>query len=143
MAVVRPVADSAKKFVNRASAAAPDYQAGVANAGQRWQAGTEAAGDSYVQGTQEAIADGRFLKGVRKAGAAKYQNNASKLGPDRFRTGVANAENAYSTGVAPYIGAMQGFDYGPSGSRGSAQRRARIDRHIDLMRKTKREQLGA
>lgn len=143
MAVVRSVADSAKKFVNRASAAAPDYQAGVANAGPRWQAGTEAAGDAYVQGTQEAIADGRFLKGVRKAGASKYQTNASKLGPDRFRTGVANAEGAYSAGTAPYISAMQGFDYGPSGSRGSQQRRQRIDRHIDLMRKTKKEQLGA
>lgn len=143
MAVVRSAADSAKKFVQRAQAAAPDYASGVAGAGPRWQAGTEAANDAYKQGVQESLADDRFVRGVRKAGAGKYQTNASKLGPDRFRTGVANAEAAYVGGVQPFISAMQGFDYGPSGSRGSAQRRQRIDRHIDLMRKTKKESLGA
>ncbi len=143
MAQVRSAADSAKKFVTRASAAQPDYASGVANAGGRWQAGAEAANDAFKQGVQDALADDRFVRGVRKAGAAKYQMNASKLGPDRFRTGVANAEGAYSQGVSPFISAMQGFDYGPRGARGSATNRSRIDRHIDLMRKTKREQLGA
>jgi hypothetical protein len=143
MAQVRPVAESAKKFVTRATAAAGDYQSGVANAGPRWQAGAEASNDAFKQGIQEALNDDRFIKGVRKAGAQKYQANAVKLGPDRFRTGVSNAEQAYANGTAPFIAAMQGFDYGPGGARGSAQRRTRIDRHIDLMRKTKREQLGA
>lgn len=142
MAQVRSAVESAKKFVKRAGEAVADYQGGVMNAGPRWQAGAEAADDAWKTGTQEAIAEGRFKKGVVKAGGQKYQNNAVKLGPERFRTGVANAEAAYNQGVAPYISAMQGFDYGPSGARGSTINRDRISRHFDLMRKTRREQLG-
>jgi hypothetical protein len=140
---VRSAVDSAKKFVTRASAARGDYARGVQNAGPRWQAGAEASEEAWRSGTQDAINQGRFVRGVRKAGAAKYQNNATKLGPDRFATGVSNAEQAYNQGVAPYLGAMSSADYGPRGARGSAQNRERIGRHIELMRKTRSEQLGA
>lgn len=143
MAIVRNAAESAKKFVQRAGAAAPDYASGVANAGGRWQAGAEASDAAWADGTQQAISEGRFKRGVQKSGtAAKYQTNATKLGPDRFRTGVANAEGAYNAGVSPYIAAMSGFDYGPKGARGSSTNIDRITRHMTLMRKTKREQLG-
>lgn len=143
MALVRSAADSAKKFVQRAGAAAPDYAAGVQGAGPRWQAGAEASDAAWADGTQQAISEGRFKRGIQRSGAQqKYQNNATKLGPDRFRSGVANAEGAYSQGVSPFISAMAGFDYGPKGSRGSPTNRDRIGRHIDLMRKTKRETLG-
>ena len=143
MAQVRSVGDSAKKFVARAQAAASDYQAGVQNAGSRWQAGAEASEDAYATGVQEALADKRFGKGVRKAGASKYQTNAVKLGPERFRTGVANAETAYQTGVQPYVAAMQGFTYSQRGARGSAQNARRVQEQMDLMRKTRRDALGA
>jgi hypothetical protein len=139
---VRSAAESASKFVKRASAARDDYKNGVSNAGQRWQAGAEASEDAWRTGTQDAINQGRFVKGVRKAGGGKYQNNAVKLGPDRFATGVSNAEQAYNAGVAPYLGAMSSADYGPRGARGSSQNRDRIGKHIDLMRKTRSEQLG-
>jgi hypothetical protein len=142
MANVRSAADSAKKFVQRASAASPDYATGVANAGGRWQAGAEASDEAYKTGLNESLAEGRFLKGIRKSGGAKYQANAVKLGPERFRTGVANAEGAYNAGVQPFIAAMASFDYGPKGARGSAQNRARIDRHLDLMRKTRKDVLS-
>lgn len=142
MAVVRSAADSAAKFVKRARDAKDDYKNGVANAGGRWQAGTEASEQAYKDGVNEAMNEGRFVKGVRKAGGQKYQNNAVKLGPDRFATGVDNAKEAYVAGVNPYLGAMSGFDYGPKGARGSTQNRERINRHIDLMRKTRKETLG-
>lgn len=143
MALVRSAADSAKKFVTRAKAARQDYQDGVAGAGPRWQAGAAASGDAWKDGTQQAINEDRFTRGVNKSGTqAKYQNNATKLGPDRFATGVDNAGPAYTAGVSPFIQAMSGFEYGPKGARGSSTNRDRIMKHIDLMRKTKRETLG-
>lgn len=143
MAVVRSAADSATKFVARAKAARGDYASGVANAGPRWQAGAAASGDAWKSGTQDAINEDRFTKGVNKSGTqAKYQNNATKLGPDRFAAGVDNAGGAYTTGVAPFIQAMSGFDYGTKGAKGSQTNRDRMGKHIDLMRKTKRETLG-
>lgn len=143
MAVVRSAADSAKKFVTRARGAKDDYKSGVMNAGPRWQAGAESAEQAWKDGTTEAMNEGRFGRGVRKSGTSqKYQNNAVKLGPDRFAQGVENAEAAYSQGVQPYISAMAGFEYGPKGARGSSQNRDRISRHIDLMRATRKQTLG-
>lgn len=139
---VRSVAESAKKFVNRASAARGDFAAGVASAGNRWLEGAAASQDAWKTGTQEAINEGRFERGVRAAGAAKYQDNASKLGPDRFVTGVANSEGAYQRGVAPFVGALQSASLSPRGARGSPQNARRVAEVMDLMRKTRRERLG-
>lgn len=140
---VRSAADSAKKFVSRAGAAQNDYAAGVAGAGNRWQAGAEASEQAYVQGTQEAIAQGRFGKGVRAAGGAKYQDKATKLGPARFATGVAAAENDYAKGVQPHLSAMASFDPGPKGMRGSPQNAQRSLAVQQLNRKIRLERLGS
>jgi hypothetical protein len=139
---VRNASDAARKFVNRAQAAAGDYAAGVQGAGQRWQAGAEASEEAWKTGTQEAITEGRFKKGVTRAGAAKYQDNATKLGPDRFRSGVANAEGAYNRGVAPFISALQSATLPTRGARGSAQNANRVQEVMTLMRRVRREQLG-
>lgn len=140
---VRSAADSAKKFVTRAKAARQDYADGVKGAGGRWKAGASAAGPAWVAGTQDAINNDTYSKGVSQSGTEqKYQNNAAKLGPDRFAQGVDNASDSYSNGVAPFLAAMSSADYGAKGAKGSSQNRDRISRHIDLMRKTKRERLG-
>lgn len=140
---VRSVQDSASKFVKRASAADQDYKAGVQNAGGRWQAGAEASEDAYATGVSEALAEKRFGKGVRKAGAAKYQDNAVKLGPERFRTGVANAEQAYVKGSAPFVSAMASTTLSPRGARGSSQNANRVREQMDLMRRVRKDTLGS
>jgi phage tail tape-measure protein len=143
MPQVRSAADSAKKFVTRAKAARQDYADGVKGAGGKWKAGASAAGDAWKTGTQDAINNDTYTRGVSQSGTEqKYQNNATKLGPDRFAAGVDNAADSYSSGVAPFLAAMSGADYGAKGAKGSQQNRDRIGRHIDLMRKTKREKLG-
>lgn len=139
---VRSAAESAAKFKTRAAAASQDYANGVRGAGGRWAAGAEASEEAWATGTQEAIAQRRFGKGVRKAGAAKYEQNATTLGPQRFSQGVANAEGAYSAGVAPFIAAMSSATLPVKGSRGSAGNMARVQAQSDLMRKTRMERLG-
>jgi hypothetical protein len=140
---VRSAADSAAKFKARAAAAQNDYANGVRGAGGRWADGAMASEDVWAAGTQEAIAQKRFGKGVRKAGAAKYEQNAVTLGPSRFATGVANAEPAYAAGVAPFVQAMSSATLPPKGARGSAQNMARVQAQADLMRKIRMERLGA
>lgn len=139
---VRSAAESAKKFKDRASAAQSDYENGVRGAGQRWQAGAEAAEEAHKAGTMEALNEGRFVKGIRKAGAAKYQDNAVKLGPQRFVQGVANAQPAYEKGVAPFVSAMASANLSPRGARGSGQNARRVQEQMDLMRATRRATLG-
>ena len=140
---VRSAADSAAKFKSRAAAARNDYASGVQGAGARWQAGAEASEDAWAAGTQEAISQKRFGKGVRRAGATRYQENASKLGPDRFVTGVQNADQAYARGVSPYISAMQSTTLPPRGARRSPQNAARIQANNELMARVRMEQLGS
>lgn len=139
---VRSSADSAKKFVARAAAASEDYKSGVAGAGQKWQAGAEAAESAWSEGTQQAINEGRFRRGVNKAGSAKYQDNAVKLGPERFRQGVQNAQTSYERGVQPFVAAMQSATLSPRGARTSGANLRRVQEQNDLMRKTRREVLG-
>lgn len=140
---VRSAQESAAKFKTRAAGAQNDYAAGVKGAGARWSEGAQAAEDSWAAGTQEAISQKRFGKGVRKAGAGKYEKNATELGPQRFAQGVNLAENAYASGVAPFVQAMSSATLPPKGARGSAQNMARVQAQSDLMRKTRLERLGA
>lgn len=138
---VRSSADSAAKWKTRAAAAQNDYQAGVQGAGQRWADAAGASEDAYKAGVQEAMNDGRFSKGVRKAGAAKYQDRATKVGPQRYQQGVSVAQDDYSKGVQPFITAMSSATLPPKGARGSAQNITRVQAQMDLMRKTRLEHL--
>jgi hypothetical protein len=140
---VRNVQESATKFKTRAGAAGEDYKRGVAGAGQRWQAGAEASEGAYEAGVQEAIGQKRFAAGVRRAGAQRYQDKATMLGPDRFRTGVAAAEGDWARGFAPHAAALSAFDPGPKGPRGSAQNYDRARRTAEHLRQTRIANLGA
>jgi hypothetical protein len=124
---IKDTGSIAKKFVQRAGAASGDYAAGVQVAGQDWQTNTVNGKDNYVAGVQQAIADGRFEKGVSAAGAQKYVDNATKLGPQRYQTGVAQAESAYQRGVGPHLDMMKSLDLPPKGPKGSAQNQQRAN----------------
>lgn len=140
---VKNVQESAAKFKQRASAASEDYKRGVAGAGQRWQAGAESSEDAWATGTTEAIANRRFGAGVRRAGAQRYQEKATTLGPDRFRTGVQAAEGDWSRGFAPFAAALSAFDPGAPGARGSQQNYDRSRRVAEHLRATRMANLGA
>jgi hypothetical protein len=121
---VKDIGTVAKKFVTRAAAASGDYKDGVANAGNDWENATRAAEDNYAQATQEAIAKGRFGKGV--AGKSqKFQRNAVNLGAARYAGGVQNAQDAYAQGTAPYLDLLKGLTLPPPGVRGSGANQQR------------------
>jgi hypothetical protein len=115
---VKSVADSATKFVTRASAAGADYKMGVANAGQSWSDSTMAASDTYAAGVQQAIGRGAFAKGVSKAGPQKYQTNASTKGANHYPEGIRAGQSSYTQNAAPYFDALAGIVYPPRRPRG-------------------------
>jgi len=113
-----------KKFVTRASAAAPDYQAGVANAGGTWESHAGASESSYDQGVTQAIAAKRYGKGVQGKGG-KFQQNASTLGAQRYPQGVQNAGDAWARGVGPAFATLKSLTLPPKGPRRSPQNQQR------------------
>lgn len=140
---VKSIADSQQKFSQRAAAAAPDYGKGVAGAGNKWQAGAQASEDAWAAGTQDAITNRRFGAGVRRNGtAAKYQTRAAKLGPDRYRAGVAEGAADWGTNFAPHADTLRNLDPGPKGMRGSEQNYNRSRAVGQALRAKKLELLG-
>lgn len=139
---VKDAASSAKKWSDRASSADKDYLAGVQGAGNRWVEGAASSEDAYNKGVAQAASKGSFGKGVRKAGASKYQDRATKFGPDRFRTGVQGSAPDYQKGVAPYTAALNSTTLEMRGARGSSQNARRVQQVMDVMRATRDQQLG-
>jgi hypothetical protein len=125
MIKVKDVNASATKFVQRAQSAAPDYTAGVSNAGPAWAANSAAAVDTWGTAVQAAVADGRFVRGINKAGPQKYQTRASTVGAQRYPSGVAAAGPSWATGTGPYLTAISNFTLPPrrpTGDPGNLQR---------------------
>ena len=96
-----------KRWVDRASIASDTYKQGILNPRRDWAQATAAAADNQALGAQAAIADGRFVKGVQKAGSAKWSAKAINLGGSRFVQGVQAGQNDYATGIKPYLDVIE------------------------------------
>lgn len=112
-------ANSDKRWATRAAAATGDYTDGVKNPRVSWQAATAGAAAAQAAGSQKAIAEKRFEKGVAAAGDAKWQTKTVQKGPGRFAEGVAGAQGDYATAVAPYLAVIESVQLPPRGAVGS------------------------
>ena len=115
---VRTPQAAAQSFVTGVNGAAKSYADGVAGAGQAWHDAAMASSDTYAQGVQAAISDGRFAKGVQKAGAQRFVDKATKVGAGRFTTGAAAAVQDYQTGVQPYLDVIAAQNLPPRRPKG-------------------------
>jgi hypothetical protein len=122
---VKNPGDVASKWKGRAGAAAGDYGTGVAGAAGDWEAKSLASEDNYKQSVVDAASKGRYGAGVRGS-AAKYQKNATTLGPQRYTAGVANAQDAYAGAMAPVLQTIAGLNLPPRGVKGTNQERSNI-----------------
>ncbi len=116
--ILKPLAEIAKKFVTRAQAASPDYEAGVKSPGKDWASETKAAEGSYQAGVQAAISRGAFGKGVAEAGTGKWQEKASTLGKQRYGPGVAQAGADFQKGFASMADVLSRISLPPRGAKG-------------------------
>jgi len=126
MPAIKSTAISADKWVRRAGQAGPDYARGVQNPRTSWQDATTAAAESQAAGVQQAIAEGRFEKGVAAAGNAKWQRKATTVGAQRFGPGVAAAKGDYEAGFSPFAAVIQGVQLPPRGPKGDPRNYERV-----------------
>lgn len=115
---VKSLTDITEKWRRRVQGAGPDYQKGVATTTKDWAENTAAAEDSYNTGVQEAIAAGRFGRGVREAGTGKWRQKIQAVGITRWPQGVAAAGDDFQKGFAPYREALERIDLPPRMPRG-------------------------
>lgn len=122
----KSIANSAKKFVERASVAGPAYVQGVNNPKRPWLESTIEGEANYKLGINAAIAAGRFGKGVKRVGQEKYTKGATSKGQTRYPEGVAISEGDWSKGVEPYFAALASIALPKRGPRGSAVNLTRV-----------------
>ena len=116
---VKPVAASADKLVARAQAASGEYSVNAQAAGEKWLSITQAAkGALQAAGLSAQLAD-RWLRGVARAGAAKYSRKIKDVGADRFSSGVAAGKIDYAANVEPYFSTIAGLTLSARAPRGS------------------------
>jgi hypothetical protein len=114
----KPIADVATKWVNRASAAAPEYQKGLSAPSKDWATETKASETAYNAGVQDAIGRNAFGKGVAKAGSEKWSRKALAVGPARYGSGVTAAQPDYTSDFGPYLDALGRISLPARGKRG-------------------------
>lgn len=134
---VKDAATVARKWVTRASGASGDYAAGVKEAGADWEQNTLAGKENYSMGVGQAIADGRYEKGVREAGQGKYVTRASGIGSQRFAPGVQASEGEMARGVAPVLEAIRSINLPPRRPKGDPGNMERANMVASVLRKLK------
>jgi hypothetical protein len=115
---LKPIADIASKWARRASAAGPDYEAGIRAPKADWATEAKAAEPAFEAGLQDAISRKAFGKGVAKAGTEKWSRKALAVGPGRYGPGVTTATPDYSTEFGPYHDALERVALPTRGRRG-------------------------
>lgn len=134
---LKSMSEITEKWRRRASAAGPDYEAGVRSPKEDWSSETIAAKAAYEAGVQDAIGRDAFTKGVREAGTEKWARKTLAVGPARYPTGVAAAEADYSTGFGPYRDAIERIVLPIRGRRGDPANIERVRGIADALHRQK------
>jgi hypothetical protein len=115
---LKSMADISAKWARRASAAGPDYEAGLKSPKEDWATATKNAETAFEAGIQDAVSRKAFGKGVTKAGSEKWSRKALAVGPARYGPGVTAATTDYSTEFSPYHDAIERISLPPKGRKG-------------------------
>jgi len=123
---IKSIAAIAEKWERVTPLRSQDYIDGVRTTRKDWEAETIAAAENYIQGVQEAITNGRFQRGVSKAGTEKWRKNTIEKGGTRWGQGVRLGGIEYARGFAPYRDALEALVLPPRGPRGDPRNIERV-----------------
>jgi len=135
MVKTKPVDLVVKKWQERASVATDDYKFGVMNPKKDWATAAEAAFDAWAKGVQTAIAEKRFVGGVRKAGTEKWRRKAVEVGADRYAPGIRAAADEYAAAMTEVLRVIEGVDLPPRGPKGDPRNYERVVKIGDALHK--------
>jgi hypothetical protein len=94
------------------------YESGVKSPKKDWAAATAGSETTYKDAVTKAASEGRFGKGVRRAGSEKWQRKAVDIGASRWGPGVSAAAQDYESGFTPYRDALDKISYKPRYPKG-------------------------
>jgi len=114
-----------------------DYALGIKNPKRDWAQAASAAKESHKAAMAAAGQNDSYVKGVNKAGSARWQEKAIKKGPSRFAEGVVVGAADYGTGFAPYADVIKATTLTPRFPRGDIRNLDRVKVMSQALRKKK------
>jgi hypothetical protein len=143
MPPIKPLDRISEKWLRMSSASQADYQAGIENPRVSWETATAASENSYKAGVTAAANAGRFGRGVKKAGNAKWQDGARTKGVARWAEGIRLAQSRYEAGFSPYARVIQNTTLPARGPKGDPANINRVSVLDKALRDEKLRQQGA
>jgi len=126
MPAIKSMKDIAEKWTRVTPARSEDYRLGIESPKKDWEDETVNAEPRYKAGVTKAAAEGRFGRGVKKAGTAKWKEKALRVGPTRFSEGVMIGGPAYEEGFAPFRDVIERTELPPRAAKGDPANIARV-----------------
>ena len=142
MVKVKSLEEIKRKWTEVTPGRAPYYESGVRNPREDWASRAAGAESAWQQGVQEAITQGRFAKGVRRAGTEKWQRKALAVGVRRWPEGVRAAADDYASGFAPYRDVIERLTLPDRRAKGDPANIERVRVIAQALHKKKLELLG-
>jgi len=137
MVKVKPIDIVVKKWQARASIATDDYKYGIENPKRPWDKAAEEAFDAWASGVQAAIADKRFVGGVRRAGLEKWKRKALNVGAPRYAPGITAAVDDYTAAMGEVLKVIEAISLPPRGPKGDPRNYERVKLIGDTLHKWK------
>lgn len=126
MVAIRSTREIAEKWSSVTPTRTAFYEAGVKAPKKDWARATFAAEDVYKQAVIRAANEGRFGKGVNKAGTEKWQRKSIDIGAGRWGPGVSVAAPDFEAGFAPYRDAIEKITLKPRFPKGDPRNFDRV-----------------
>jgi len=143
MPAIRTIEFIVKKYERVTPLKEEEYRFGIETPKEDWEVETSAANTAWKDGTQTAIREDRFIKGVRKAKTAKWKRRALVRGVPRYRPGVEDGIEDYRTGFSPYHEVIRVTVLPTRYMKGDPRNIERVREMAMALRRKKIELLGA
>ena len=102
MVAIRSSREIAEKWSTVTPTRTGFYESGVRAPKKDWARVTLASEGTYKEAVTRAAQEGRFGRGVQRAGTEKWQRKAIEVGAGRWGPGVSIAAPDYEAGFSPY-----------------------------------------
>jgi len=114
------------KWIRRARVAGPDYEAGIKAPKRSWQKAATEAKDVFRAAITAPEVPDLFVRGITRAGDARWSEMAIKKGVDRFAPGVELSQPYYRAQMQDILAQIEAVVLKPRGPRGAAVNYQRV-----------------
>jgi len=145
MPAIRPLAELEEKYRRVTPERAPYYQAGIEKPKEDWASEAISAAEAYAGGVTVAAREGRYQKGVAKAGTAKWKEHTliKAVQQGRWAAGVAAFAGNWAKNFAPFHETIARTALPPRYPKGDPRNYERVKTIGSALREKKLELLRA